>query len=88
MDGIEKRAGFCESAQTISATKKNVDHASKLCSITIVVSKQTAEPLAALNLAHRLANFLTRINQLVVQSLVVSLCVIRGWGQLGDGVNS
>ena len=46
------------------------------CSITIVVSKQAAEPLATFDLALRLADFLTWINQLIAQSLMVSFSMI------------
>jgi len=46
------------------------------CSVAVIVSQEAANPLAALDLALRLAEFLTWINQLIAQSLMVSLSVI------------
>ena len=42
----------------------------------VIVSQEAAEPRAALDLAPRLADFLTWINQLIAQSLMVPLSVI------------
>ena len=46
------------------------------CSITIIVSKQAAKPFAAFDVALHEADFLTWINQLIAQSLMVPLSVI------------
>ena len=48
----------------------------RLCRVTVIVSQETAEPLAALDLALRLADFVTWINQSISQSLMVPLSVI------------
>ena len=58
------------------AAVKPRDHDPKLCSVAIVVTQEPAEPLAALNLALRAADFAVRIDQLIAQALVISLFVI------------
>ena len=50
----------------------------------MVVPQQTAEPLVALDLTILPANFITRRDDLVVESLVISLSVIM-FQELADG---
>ena len=44
--------------------------------VAVIVSQETAESLATFDPALRLADFLTWINQLIAQSLIVTLSVI------------
>ena len=44
--------------------------------VAVIVSQEAAESLATFDLALRLADFLTWINQLIAQSLMVPLSVI------------
>ena len=45
--------------------------------VAVIVSQEAAESLATFDLALRLADFLTWINQLIAQSLMVPLSVIE-----------
>ncbi|MBP87226.1 MAG: hypothetical protein CMJ64_10980 [Planctomycetaceae bacterium] len=57
-----------------------------LCRIAIVVLQQTTELFVALDRACRLSTFVSRVDDLVVQPLMVSLAVVVRQ-ELSDGIS-
>ena len=58
----------------------------RLRCIPVVVYKQTSEPFTALHVAFVATDFVARIDDLVAETLVISLTLIMGFYELMDRV--